>query len=42
LLTAFPEKAPIKRCGLAEAIGDIRAFLGPETVTHAPHPLITG
>ena len=28
LLTAFPEHAPVKRCGLAEAIGDIRAFLG--------------
>ena len=28
LLTAFPEKAPVKRCGLAEAIGDIKAFLG--------------
>ena len=28
LLTAFPEKAPVKRCGLAEAIGDIRSFLG--------------
>ncbi|HWX90480.1 MAG TPA: ATP-dependent DNA helicase, partial [Rhizomicrobium sp.] len=28
LLTAFPEKAPVKRCGLAEAIGDIRTFLG--------------
>jgi ATP-dependent DNA helicase DinG len=28
LLAAFPEKAPVKRCGLAEAIGDIRAFLG--------------
>ncbi|HJT43989.1 MAG TPA: ATP-dependent DNA helicase [Rhizomicrobium sp.] len=27
LLTAFPEKTPVKRCGLAEAIGDIRAFL---------------
>jgi ATP-dependent DNA helicase DinG len=27
LLTAFPEGAPVKRCGLAEAIGDIRAFL---------------
>ena len=27
LLAAFPEKAPVKRCGLAEAIGDIRAFL---------------
>jgi ATP-dependent DNA helicase DinG len=42
LLTAFPEKSPIKRCGLAEAIGDIREFLGPEAVTHAPAPLITG
>jgi ATP-dependent DNA helicase DinG len=29
LLTAFPEKTPVKRCGLAEAIGDIRGFLGP-------------
>ena len=28
LLTAFPEKALVKRCGLAEAIGDIRKFLG--------------
>jgi ATP-dependent DNA helicase DinG len=28
LLTAFPEAAPIKRCGLAEALGDIRQFLG--------------
>lgn len=42
LLTAFPEKAPVKRCGLAEAIGDIRAFLGPQAVTHAPMPLING
>lgn len=42
LLTAFPEKTPVKRCGLAEAIGDIRTFLGPETVTHARPPLITG
>jgi ATP-dependent DNA helicase DinG len=30
LLTAFPEKSPVKRCGLAEAIGDIREFLRPE------------
>jgi ATP-dependent DNA helicase DinG len=42
LLAAFPEDAPVKRCGLAEAIGDIRAFVGPGTVTHAPAPLITG
>ncbi len=27
LLSAFPPDAPIKRCGLAETIGDIRAFL---------------
>jgi ATP-dependent DNA helicase DinG len=30
LLAAFPQKAPVKRCGLAEAIGDIRTFLGPD------------
>ncbi len=42
LLTAFPEKAPVKRCGLAEAIGDIRLFLGPDAVTHASAPFITG
>jgi ATP-dependent DNA helicase DinG len=29
LLAAFPPDAPVKRCGLAEAIGDIRAFLEP-------------
>jgi ATP-dependent DNA helicase DinG len=33
LLTAFPEKSPVKRCGLAEAIGDIRQFLGQERRT---------
>jgi ATP-dependent DNA helicase DinG len=27
LLTAFPPDAPVKRCGLAEAIADIRSFL---------------
>jgi len=42
LLSAFPEKSPVKRCGLAEAIGDIREFLGSEAVTHATPPLITG
>ncbi len=42
LLTAFPPAAPVKRCGLAEAIGDIRAFLGAEAVTHAPTAPITG
>jgi len=34
LLTAFPPHAPVKRCGLAEAVAEIRAFLGePETRT---------
>ena len=28
LLTAFPPDAPVKRCGLGEAIADIRGFLG--------------
>jgi ATP-dependent DNA helicase DinG len=27
LLAAFPPEAPIKRCGLAEAIADVKAFL---------------
>ncbi|MEI9888685.1 MAG: ATP-dependent DNA helicase [Rhizomicrobium sp.] len=30
LLSAFPPDAPVKRCGLAETIGDIRGFLGEE------------
>jgi ATP-dependent DNA helicase DinG len=42
LLTGFPERSPVKRCGLAEAIGDIRQFLGPEAVTRMHTPLITG
>ncbi len=29
LLSAFPPDATVKRCGLAEAIADIREFLGP-------------
>jgi len=29
LLSAFPPDAPVKRCGLAEAIADIGEFLGP-------------
>ncbi|MBN9588901.1 MAG: hypothetical protein BGN85_14220 [Alphaproteobacteria bacterium 64-11] len=44
LLTAFPEGAPVKRCGLAEAIGDIRAFVGTPSdgaVTGPAQPLIT-
>ncbi len=35
LLTAFPPDTPVKRCGLAEAIHDIRDFLGP---THRALP----
>jgi ATP-dependent DNA helicase DinG len=42
LLTGFPEKSPVKRCGLAEAIGDIRQFLGSEAVTRVHTPPITG
>jgi ATP-dependent DNA helicase DinG len=42
LLSAFPEKSPVKRCGLAEAIGDIRAFVGTNAVTGPTPPLITG
>ena len=41
LLPAFPPDAPVKRCGLAEAIGDIRLFLGCEAVTRSIPPLIT-
>ncbi|MBS0273230.1 MAG: ATP-dependent DNA helicase [Proteobacteria bacterium] len=29
LLSAFPPDAPVSRCGLAEAIAEIRGFLGP-------------
>jgi len=35
LLTAFPPDAPVKRCGLSEAIGDIAAFL-TETAANWP------
>jgi ATP-dependent DNA helicase DinG len=42
LLSAFPPETPVKRCGLAEAIGDIRQFLGHEAVTQGHPPLITG
>jgi ATP-dependent DNA helicase DinG len=41
LLGAFPEHAPVRRCGLAEAIGDIRSFLDAEPVTLPALPLIT-
>ncbi len=41
LLAAFPPEAPVKRCGLAEAIGDIRDFLGGAAVTACLPPPIT-
>jgi ATP-dependent DNA helicase DinG len=41
LLAAFPEAAPITRCGLAEAVQDIRSFLGTAAVTPPSPPLIT-
>jgi ATP-dependent DNA helicase DinG len=28
LLSAFPAEAPVRRCGLAEAVAEIREFLG--------------
>jgi ATP-dependent DNA helicase DinG len=30
LLGAFPESTPVKRCGLSEAITEIRTFLQPD------------
>jgi ATP-dependent DNA helicase DinG len=30
LLSAFPADAPVRRCGLAEAIAEIREFLGDD------------
>jgi ATP-dependent DNA helicase DinG len=41
LLTAFAEKAPVKRCGLAEAIEDILQFLAPEPMIHEAATLLT-
>ena len=37
LLSALPPNCPVKRCGLAEAIGDIREFLAQD----GPQPLIS-
>jgi ATP-dependent DNA helicase DinG len=31
LLTAFPEGAPVVRCGLAEAIAETRKFLATQS-----------
>lgn len=39
LLSAFPDTAPVRRCGLAEAIGDIRRFLGDYLLPPPPHAL---
>jgi len=27
-MSAFPREAPVKRCGLTDAVAEIRAFLG--------------
>jgi len=32
LVSAFPPDAPVKRCGLAEAIGEIQGFLADSSV----------
>jgi ATP-dependent DNA helicase DinG len=36
LLTASPPEAPIKRCGLAEAIAEIKVFLKLDSLTLVP------
>jgi ATP-dependent DNA helicase DinG len=41
LLSGLPPDAPVKRAGLAEVIGDIRAFLQPNAVTPSVPPPIT-
>jgi len=41
LLSGLPPDAPVKRAGLAEVIGDIRAFLGTGAIAASPAPLIT-
>ena len=41
LLDGLPPQAPVKRAGLAEVIGDIRAFLGSDAISGATPPLIT-
>jgi ATP-dependent DNA helicase DinG len=41
LLSGLPPDCPVKRAGLAEVIGDIRAFLGPAAIPAPAAPLIT-
>ncbi len=41
LLNGLPPDAPVKRAGLAEVIGDIRMFLGPNAISGESSPLIT-
>ncbi len=36
LLSAFPPDAPVKRCGLAEAVADVRDFLAGGEAGHVP------
>ena len=42
LLSGLPPDCPVKRAGLAEVIGDIRAFLGVPAIAAPAPPLITG
>ena len=42
LLSGLPPDCPVKRAGLAEVIGDIRAFLGTQAIAPPAAPLITG
>jgi ATP-dependent DNA helicase DinG len=41
LLSGLPPDCPVKRAGLAEVIGDIRAFLGTPAIAAPAAPLIT-
>jgi len=42
LLAGLPPECPVKRAGLAEVIGDIRAFLGAPAMPTRPPPPING
>jgi ATP-dependent DNA helicase DinG len=42
LLAGLPPDAPVKRAGLAEVLGDIRGFLGPNAISGTSTPLISG
>ena len=42
LLSGLPPECPVKRAGLAEVIGDIRAFLGAQAIAAPAPPPING